>query len=460
MDIKKNTHGESHPQYAMALNNVGLVQYSQEKYDQAIKYFREAKTVMELGNHKNIYYASFVSNIADAYQMLNETDSSQKYYDQTIALKRKYVDAGNRDYLLQINEIANMQYTKGNYKEALELYKEAAEKELLARKVTADYRIYLRNMALAYKELQQIDDEIKIMEKAAEAQKELFGENSSEYAYDLNEVAHLYYAHPTSATKAANFYIKSANIEKELNGKSPNYIIYIRNLGYLQYNILKDYIAARKTFEELIQLQQQKEMTTTTTYAADLSYLGMTYYEEKNPKGIAYLEESKKIYQTLEGESLDYTNAVQNIALFYSEQLGDFVKAEVAQIALCALRKKQYAEDSNSKTALQEYTDALRFLSYSQIMNNKMAEAEKNTTEGLKLSMNNIRFEVRLAFIYCFTNRFEKGQAILLKYKEKEYPSNDADKILSKEIYQDFYKDMLKTNLNKQILEKIKQVIE
>ena len=93
-------------------------------------------------------------------------------------------------------------------------------------------------------------------------------------------------------------------------------------------------------------------------------------------------------------------------------------------------------------------------------MNKKMTESEKTATEGLKISKNESRFEIRLAFIYCFTNRFEKGKTILLKYKEQTYPSDSGKNRLFKDVYKEFYTDLINTKQNKQVLEKLKTVIE
>jgi tetratricopeptide (TPR) repeat protein len=460
IDIKRNTYGNSHPQYAMTVNYLGLVYYNQKDYETAIEKFREAKQIMELGKHENLYYASFISNIGDAYKNLGNRDSSKFYYDKSMVFKRKYAGEGSIDYLTQINDIANIHYQKGEYEQALKLYQEAAQKELLARDITADYRVYIRNCGLAYKELKQLDNEIGAIETGADAQKKLFGENSNEYAYDLNEVAYLYYNHPTKSAKAGELYAKCVAIHASFGDtKSETYLVYLKNLGLFQYDKAQNYVAARKAFEEFVESKKSVGNIQNIDYAFGMNYLGMTYYKEKDAKCVSYLEEAAKIYKYYEGENQNYGGVIQNLADFYFLHQKDYNKAEIYQIALCNISKTAYKEADNNIT-IKEYSKDLRALSYSQIMNGKMAEAEKTANEGMKITMNDSRFEIRLAFIYCFTNRFEKGKAILLKHKNQQYPSETNKVRLFKEVYKEMYADLKMTKLNKQVIEKLQSVVE
>lgn len=460
IDIKRSTFGEKHPEYASALNYLGLVYHNAKDYPKAIEYFTQAVNVMEIGNHKDYSYANYLSNIGDSHRLMSNADSAQKYYKQAAVLKKKYAGDGSREYLVQLNTSANSYYEKGDFANAVTLYQEAAEKELLARNMSADYRIYIQNTGMAYKELGQINKAIDAYKKRAETQKLLKGENSDEYALDLNDIANLYYSHPTEHAKAAEYYAKSAKIHADKGDtKSESYKAYVRYLGMYHYNIAKNYPEAAITFTQLVETHKTAGTNKNTVYAGDVAYLGVSYLKQKDVKCVAYLEESAQIYKYYEGENQNYAYVIQNLADFYFLIQKNYAKAETYQANLYRISKAVYQDAPNELTK-KELVKDLRALSYTQLLVGKMLEAEKSAIEGQKLVPDDIRFDIRLALVYCFSNRFEKGKAILLKHKNTQYPSDSNRNRQTKDVYQELYADLVATKQNAKTLEMLKKVIE
>jgi tetratricopeptide (TPR) repeat protein len=460
VDIKKSSFGEAHPEYASAVAHLGLVYYNAADYGKALEYFIQSVKVMDKGNHKDYSYTVYVKNVSNTYKMLNQNDSAQKYLNLAAMTAKKSVGEGAKEYLLQINKNGNAFYEKGDFSNALELYKEAAEKELATRNITPDYRIYIHNTGLAYKAMGETDKAIDAYAKRAEAQKIIKGENSDEYALDLNDLANLYYYHPKEHPKAAELYKQAAKIHADKGDTNSDiYQTYLRNFGIYNYNIAKNYQVTLQTFQQLVNLQKAKGENNQLDYAQDVWYMALIYQHQKDEKCVAFFEEAAQVYKQQEGETRNYHSIIKSLSdfLFFTQK--DYKKAEIYHTVLCNNRRKAYQNDQNENTK-KDFVKELRILSYTQILNKKWIEAEKIVLEGQKISHDDIRFDIRLALIYSFSNRFEKGKAILLKHKETMYPSETNKKRPTKEVYQEMYADLLAAKHNEKILESLKKVIE
>ena len=123
---------------ADALNFVGIVYQYQDKYNDAINYFKKA---IKMSSKKDEYYY----NCASTYFKINDIVLAKKYYNLAISL-----NPDNPNYHLAL---ANLYYFEKNYKRALkELEYDFYEANLLKGIILFD----MENFVLAKKEFDKL----------------------------------------------------------------------------------------------------------------------------------------------------------------------------------------------------------------------------------------------------------------------------------------------------------------
>jgi tetratricopeptide (TPR) repeat protein len=457
IELKRNVLGEKHPQYSSGLNYLGLAYYELEDYEKAKEYFKQAIAVEKANRVGGESHAIYLSNFA-------MSDYNQKKYAEAVPnllyvaeMYEKLEGKQSTDYVKTLNDLGNAYYGNKQFEQAEKMYLEAANNEKIDRGLTKSFRSYITHAGMAAKERGNNSKAILYYEQAAETQKKLTGEQSVEYAFDLNDLANLCYKDSVAYLKAGELYEKAATIQAAVtkDKTSQTYLVYRKNLALFYYNKKKDYEKARPIFEEVAATREKKGEDKTASYASDLSYIGGCYYSQKNILAIDYYNKSADIYDKLEDDE-GYVTVIRNLADFYQFQLKDFKKAEPIQQSLKEFTKAQY-EENPSEDNKYDFLLALRTASYSQLMNGNWAACEKNANTGQELAPTDHRFAIRLAFVYCFTNRFEKGKAILEKYKKQQMANS---KKTYQEVYKEIWEDLRLVKQKEVILNKIKAVIE
>ncbi len=85
LKLKLDEKGNSPNNLAMALLNIGIVYRYQEDYNEALKYYYAADSVIRKINREDTKYYIYM-NLGDAYDMLNNTDSSFSYFNKALII--------------------------------------------------------------------------------------------------------------------------------------------------------------------------------------------------------------------------------------------------------------------------------------------------------------------------------------------------------------------------------------
>ncbi len=110
---------------AMTLNNIGVAQYRQGRFDQALETLREAlaeSRVMGLLPHQAYAQAT----VGDVYRARGEYGLAQKAYEEALTLAEEASEGFLVSYL--VDALGNVQRVLGRYEEAEELISQAVER--------------------------------------------------------------------------------------------------------------------------------------------------------------------------------------------------------------------------------------------------------------------------------------------------------------------------------------------
>lgn len=126
IEIDKKTIGVNHPYYANHLHNLALVYDVQKKYGEAEKIYKEAIELTGLNdgtNHPN--YASNLTNLASTVSSLGKYAEAELLYKNAIELSKFTVGANHPDYAYGLFNLARSYGEQNKPHKAIPLLKEA-----------------------------------------------------------------------------------------------------------------------------------------------------------------------------------------------------------------------------------------------------------------------------------------------------------------------------------------------
>jgi tetratricopeptide (TPR) repeat protein len=89
LDIMKKIYPANHPSIAECMNNIGLVYMSNNRYEDALKWFFECLenyNQSDLSTKQKIYYANIYAYIAEIYEKKYNINDAIRYYDQSLII--------------------------------------------------------------------------------------------------------------------------------------------------------------------------------------------------------------------------------------------------------------------------------------------------------------------------------------------------------------------------------------
>lgn len=165
-----------------------------KQYKKALSYAYESLTLSEkeFGTNSE-YYASSLGKLGEVYYILQNYDSSLKYYlNQREILKAISKDTSD-NYAYSCNNISVIYQLQGKFREAEQFLKESIEiKYLLKGEIDTSYAKSLHNLGNIYKELVDFDQAEKTYLKSLEIKKSLLGTDNVSYAVTAFNLAGIY----------------------------------------------------------------------------------------------------------------------------------------------------------------------------------------------------------------------------------------------------------------------------
>ena len=319
-NIIKNIYGDSHPSYAVTLNNLAVCYMNLPNLDEAVRLITIVLEIYEESYGKEDFnYITSLMNLADCYYQMED-------YKQAIKTGREakelFLDSNQEDQSVYINisdHLLSSYYHNGNYKEALELGEEILQiKEQVFGKDDSQYASTLSEMASCYFYLGDYNNAIRLATEALEIREQVFGKEDPEYAVSLNNLAN-YYADLGDNNKAIQLGTEALEIRKKAFGEhNIEYATSLANLGNY-YDNLGNYEKAFQLRTEALEINRailgddHPECAHLLINLAN-SYATIGFYEEATSYGSKAIEIYKNSFGT--GHPF-YALALRNQAFYY-----------------------------------------------------------------------------------------------------------------------------------------------
>ena len=313
LKIRKSVLGENHPDYAASLNNIGILYAIIGDYAKAEKYYLEALKIRKsmLGeNHPD--YAAFLNNIGNFYNTIGEYAKAEKYLKQALGIRKSVLGENHPDYAASLNNTGNFYNTIGEYAKAEEYFIQALSiiKSRFGEN-HPDYAASLNNIGNLYRTKRDYAKAEKYIYETLEIRKSIFGDNHPKYASVLNDLGVLY-ASMGNYTKAEKYYLEALKIRKSVLGENhPYYALSLNNLGALYDNIgnrakAEEYFLLALEIRKLVYGENHSE------YQASLYNLGMFYHKGSNYSSAEpYYIKAQRISTCRFLKSIDYMSERQ-----------------------------------------------------------------------------------------------------------------------------------------------------
>ncbi|MFA8301019.1 MAG: tetratricopeptide repeat protein [Hyphomicrobiales bacterium] len=251
-DLTKENPSTYLPDLATSLNNLGVLQSSQNDYKSALKNYEEALSIRRDLTKENPstylpYVAGTLNNLGNLQSSQNDYKSALKNYEEALSIYRDLSKENPSTYLpyvaTSLNNLGNLQSSQNDYKSALKNYKEALSiRRALSKENPSTYLPYvatsLNNLGNLQSDQNDYKSALKNYEEALSIRRALSKENPSTY---LPYVA-------MTLLNISIMYIKDTE-DRELSlryaGEALEYLYPLREEAFVQnylevsYNILK-----------------------------------------------------------------------------------------------------------------------------------------------------------------------------------------------------------------------------
>jgi len=344
-EAREKTLGKDHPDYAAALNLLGLTCRKLGKYEQAEPLLLESKTIRgkALGK-EHADYATSLNSLGLLYMDMRKFTEAEQIYLEALAVRGKILGKEHPDYASSLSNLALLYLEMEEFQKAEPLFLEAiAIREKALGKNHPGNAVTLSNLARVYQYLGQYEKAEALLLDAIAIQAKALGKTNSVYAESLNMLAALY-QHMGDYEASELMFLEVRNIfEKVLGKKHPKYGLVVHNLSSLCRS-LGNYEKAEFFICEAMEVQEQSVGKETQTYAVYLMALASIYFDKRDFEKVEplLLEAKALMEKTIGKEDLHYAGCLSALAATYRESAGNNSKAEPLMVeALAIVEKKQ-----------------------------------------------------------------------------------------------------------------------
>jgi CHAT domain-containing protein/tetratricopeptide (TPR) repeat protein len=303
--------GDSHPDTAEALNNLGSVLQSLGSHAEARQRYEQALAITERifgTDHPNT--AADLNNLGGLLQDLGDYAAAQPYREQALAIFRRVLGEDHPNTAIALNNLGGLLQDQGDYAAA---------------------RVYF--------------------ERALALLKRVRGEDHPETARAFHSLGYALFVQGDYA--AARPYLEQAFavLRKAVGDDHPDTARALNTLGFLLY-AQKDYAAARRSVEQALAISRRVLGENHLQVADVLNFLGVVLVAQKDLEGARrHFQQALDICRRALGNEHPRTaNVLNSLGQVFQEQ-GDYARAQSFFEQALAIDKKVLG-DKHRETAI------------------------------------------------------------------------------------------------------------
>ena len=346
LEIRRRTAGEESPDFVTSLNNLAGFYSALGRYGDAEQRYQRALDIVRTAiGEDNEYFIGALINLASLYKAMGHYAATEPLYQQALAFWQARGGATPPEVALIMHNLAELYVRLGRYREAEPLYKQALEvTRTTLGSAHVQYARSILNLAALYEAMGRYDAAEPLYQQAIELLQVTFSPNHPEVANALNNLAVLSKTKGDYA-RAETLYRQASAIWRQTVGEAhPRFAISLNNLGDVYYAQGK-FTAAEPLYQQALAIEQQTlgpqhvEVATTLNNLAVLARAMGRYSEAE-----AYYRQALMIWQTtLSPSHPDVALALHNLGAL-AQAMGHYPEAEEYYRQALAIRRATLGE--------------------------------------------------------------------------------------------------------------------
>ena len=376
LEIYKAIFGDSHPDVASTLNNLGAAWSNLGEKKKAIEYYTQALEIYKAvfgDSHPSV--ADTLNNLGTAWSDLGEKKKAIEYYTQAMEIKKAVFGDSHPSVADTLNNLGTAWSSLGAPKKAIEYYTQAMEiKKAVFGDSHPSVADTLNNLGTAWSDLGEKKKAIEYYTQALEIFKAVFGDSHPSVADTLNNLGTAW-SSLGAPKKAIEYYTQAMEIKKAVFGDShPDVAGTLNNLGAAWSN-LGEKKKAIEYYTQALEIYKAVFGDSHPDVAMTLNNLGNAWSDlGEKKKAIEYYTQALEIYKAVFGDSHpDVAMTLNNLGNAWSD-LGEKKKAIEYYTQALEIRKADSHPDvagtlnnlgnawsslGENKKAIEYYTQAL-----------------------------------------------------------------------------------------------------
>jgi len=255
LEIAEQNFGANHPEVALVLNNLALVDKKTGRYAEAEPLYKRALAIFEEAvgpKHPDVAIA--MSNLAELYRLQGQTAQVEPLLKQALDIKQKALGPEHPSVGIANNSLAAFYVSQNRFDEATPLYEQAMKiiynaygptHPLFAKTVT--------NVAELYSAQKKYDEAEQLFKMSLEVKEETLGPDHPDVIRSLNGLAKLYQAQGKYA-EAEELYARVLDVfKKTMEPNHPQFAEYLSNLAGL-YEAQDKYAEAEVLYRQALEI--------------------------------------------------------------------------------------------------------------------------------------------------------------------------------------------------------------
>jgi len=372
----KARFGVDHMAYAVALNNLGIVNERQGKYADAAASFQRALAIEEIKAGKdNLGVAEILNNLGAVNQDQGKYADAATYFQRAIGVLEVKLGKDHPSVAAALNNLAIADGNQGKYADAIAHNQRAlAIREAALGKEHPDVALSLNNLAIAYQSQGKFAEAIALYQRALAIREKVLGKDHPDVAGTLNNLANIYQNLGKFAEATALFQRALAIDETALGKNHPGLANILNNLASI-YQSQGRYAEAIALHQRALAIREAALGKDHPDVAASLGNLANVYNEQGNyAEAVSLYRRALAINEVrLGGGHPAVASDLNNLALVYQRQAryGDAVAMYQRALAIRQARLGENHPDvaaslANLAIASGLSGDARQALSYSR----------------------------------------------------------------------------------------------
>lgn len=309
-------------------HNKGQLLIEIGEYDEAtLQIKRSLEILKQISDAETPDYATFVDNLALAYQSKGNYAEAEKLYIKARDIRLKFLTKRDPDYAMSLNHLASLAHEIGDYKKAKDLYIQSLHIiKNYDGKYSTEYANYQSNLAALYCEIGSYDYAEVMLRHSIGILKKAKLEKHPDYASTLMSLANVFQT-TGQPQKVIPLLDESSQIIREQLGENhPLYAGVLQQLGRANQT-LGNHTQAENLYLQSLKLRADVLGTNHPDYTSSLIQLALfyqllgkkdqaaDYYQDHLQKSIAQIQAYFPFLSEKEKESF-YTNLSENFEKF------------------------------------------------------------------------------------------------------------------------------------------------